>query len=404
MTDRLDALLRDVIHDLATTGDRLRPEERDRRLFAVDATDRGFKYRTRRRASLVGVVVVVLALAFGLPYGLALARGDGARVDPANPNGDGVTTGPDGVPTHIITGDNRPIELVDGWYVLGNNEVLNAATWTYELAAGNTALPSPNGRWVAIAPSTAGFGVYRVVDLRDGGAARRYEVPGTINHAQWSPEGDRLLFTRPIVSEPPTSKLTAVVLDAATGATTTTVLDVSGLNCADAACHLTWMPSGAEIALTIAHTVGEQSLPVPTAIQTFTLRGERLRRFPVAGYPTGQASWSPNGHYAVVRAVSPDGREFSGQVVDVTSGQVVTKLGRNLVAAAWVDDNRILVWEPDLDPTRDYDPTDPEKTRMKVTLVTRRGTVLERWPVPVEIATFARSFFGAGPFAAPLTK
>jgi hypothetical protein len=401
VTDRLNALLRDVIHDLASDGERLQPEERDRRLFAVDATDRGFQYRTRRRAGLVGVVVLVLALAVGIPYGLSLTRGDGVRVEPASPTGS-VTIGPDGVPTHIIKDASRPIELVDGWYVLGNNRVLNAATSTYDLAGGSTALPSPNGRWVAIAPSTADVGVYRVVDLRDGGAGHRYEINGTTDHPQWSPEGDRLLFTRPTVGEAPTTKLAAVVLDVLTGTTTTTVLDVSGLNCAEVACHLTWMPSGAEIALTIAHSVGDNLIPVPTAIQTFTLGGGRLRRFPVAGYPTGPASWSPNGHYAVVRGVSADGRHFSGQVVDVTSGQVVTELGLDLIAAAWVDDEQILLWEPDMDPAQGYDPSDPDKTRMKITLVTRRGTVLERWPVPLEIATFAKSFLEAGPFAARL--
>jgi hypothetical protein len=401
VTDRLDALLRDVIHDLATDGERLQPEERDRRLFAVDATDRGFQYRTRRRAGLVGVVVLVLALAAGIPYGLSLTRGQTPRVEPAGPNGD-VTIGPDGVPSHLIKNTSGPIQLVDNWYVLGNNRVLNPTTSTYDLAAGSTAMPSPNGRWVAIAPSNAELGVYRVVDLRNGGAGRRFQIPGTIDHAQWSPEGDRLLFARPTVGEAPTTKLAAVVLDVITGTTTTTVLDVTGFNCAEVACHLTWMPSGAEIALTIAHSVGEQLIPVPTAIQTFTPRGERLRRFPVAGYPTGPASWSPNGHYAVVRAVAADGRHFSGQVVDVSSGQVVTELGPDLVAAAWVDDGQILLWEPDLDPARGYDQTDPDKIRMKITLVTRRGTVLERWPIPLEIATFTKSFLEAGPFAARL--
>ena len=79
MTDRLDTLLREVIHDLAAEGDLVRTEDRHRRRFALDATDRGYQHRNRRRAGLIGVVALVLTLAIGIPYGLGLTRADGVR-------------------------------------------------------------------------------------------------------------------------------------------------------------------------------------------------------------------------------------------------------------------------------------------------------------------------------------
>ena len=277
MTDRLDTLLREVIHDLAAEGDLVRTEDRERRRFALDATDRGYQHRNRRRANLVGVVALVLALAVGVPYGLGLTRAHGARgIDPgASPTSD-VTMGLDGVPTHVITDMTRPIELVDGWYVLGNKYVLDWPNKTYTRVGGQGVQASPNGQWV-LARSSADYFLFRVTNLRTG-QVRTYRQDAAIGEPQWSPDGSRLLFSKPPIGEPPFRTLVAIVLDVETWQLTTTVLDVRGLTCGEVDCELTWLPSGSEIALTLAHKGGGEFLPpAPFGIQTFTLDGARAR-------------------------------------------------------------------------------------------------------------------------------
>jgi Tol biopolymer transport system component len=211
---------------------------------------------------------------------------------------------------------------------------------------------------------------------------------------QWSPDGDRLLFTKPPVGEPAVRTLVATVLDVRTWQTTTTLLDVSGLTCAEVECQLTWLPSGTEIAITLAHKGGGEYLPsVPFGIQTFTLDGARARSLPIAGSPTGSASWSPDGRYVVVHGVSPDGQETPGQVVEVATGAVVRRMDGYVMQAAWVDNDRMLVWELDL--------TDIEKPTAVISLQTRDGAVLERW-LPPALITAMPGPFPRGPMAARL--
>ena len=213
MTDRLDTLLREVIHDLAAEGDLVRSEDRDRRRFALDATDRGYQHRNRRRASLVGVVALVVALAVGVPYGLGLTRTDGARgIEPgASPSSD-VTIGPDGVPTHVITDKTRPIELggrlVRAWEQVGagldEQDVHNES-------AGKASRPrrTVSGSWYgARLTSTSSESPI----CRPGQPART-RSDAVIGEPQWSPDGTRLLFTKPPNGEQPFNTLLAVVLE-----------------------------------------------------------------------------------------------------------------------------------------------------------------------------------------------
>ena len=394
MSDRFDTLLREVIHDLAAEGDLVRPEDRDRRRFALDATDRAYQHRDRRRASLVGVVALVFALAVGVPYGLSFTRADGARGPEAgaSPTSD-VIVGPDGVPTHVITDMTRPIELVDGWYVLGNKYVLDWPNKTYAKVGGQSIQPSPNGQWV-LARSSADYFAFRVTDLRTG-RARTYTQDAVIGEPQWSPDGKRLLFSKPPVGEQPFRTLVAIVLDVETWESTTTLLDVRGLTCTEADCQLTWLPSGTEIAITLAHKGGGEYLPpVPFGIQTFTLDGARARSLPIAGAPTGPGSWSPDDRYVVVRGVSADGREHESHLVEVATGTVVRRIAGYFVQAAWVDNDHMLVWA--------VTPKDPDEWILEVTLQSRDGAVLERWQPPAEITFWPTG--PTGPMAARLEE
>ncbi len=383
MTDRLDTLLREVIHDLAAEGDLVRAEDRDRHRFALDAADRGCQHRNRRRASLVGVVALVLALALGIPYGLGLTRTDGRSIEPGASPSSNVTIGPDGVPTHVITDKTRPIELVDGWYVLGNTHVLDWPNKTYTRVGGQGVQVSPNGEWV-LARSSADYFNFRVTNLRTG-QVRTYTQDAVIGEPQWSPDGERLLFSKPPIGEQPFRTLVAIVLDVEAWKLTTTLLDVRGLTCGEVDCQLSWLPSGTEIALTLAHKGGGEYLPpVPFGIQTFTLDGARARSLPIAGTPTGPESWSPDAGYVVVRGVSADGREIEGHLVEAATGAVVRRMALYFVQAAWVDNDFMLVWA--------LTPRGPDEWNYEVTLQTRDGAVLERWQPPPEI-----TFYPAGP-------
>jgi WD40-like Beta Propeller Repeat len=389
MTDRLDTLLREVIHDLAAEGDLVRPEDRDRRRFALDATDRGYQHRNRRRAGLVGVVALVIAFAFGVPYGLDFLRDD-RGYQPATTATGVTTTGPDGVPTQVHNDTNLPIALVDGWYVLGNKKVLDPATNTYTTFNGRSVLPSPNGRWVAFSPSSGDIGVFRVLD-RSTGVSRRYEVDDVEMDPQWSPDGNVLLFTAPLGGSAIESRL--VFLDVRTGTTTDTSVVHAGLNCIY--CAFSWLPSGEEIALT--HVISTNTLPVtnPATLRTYGLDGRPSRTLPVAGFPRGPGAWSPDGRLVVVVSLAEDGESRQAQIVEVATGSVRHRFSGYVLQAAWVDSDRVLTWSADFQ-------ADPIVA--SVTLITADGTPMQRWTVPPEIVKVESTITGGGPLAADLSK
>jgi hypothetical protein len=182
------------------------------------------------------------------------------------------------------------------------------------------------------------------------------------------------------------------MLDVTTGTTTATMLDVTGLNCVELGCSLTWLPSGTEIATTAWRKAEANQPPVQFGVQTFTLDGTRARSLPIAGTLGGPDSWSPDGRHVLVHGISADGLGPEGQLVEVATGTVVRRMVGFVIQAAWVDNNQMLIWELDL--------TKRDNPPLVVTLRTRDGEVLQRWQPPAEIIeTFADA---AGPFAVHL--
>ena len=386
----VDTVIREGIHDLAAEGALIRPEERDRRRFALDATDRGYQHRNRRRAGFAGAVVLVIALGLGVPYGLTLTRGDGRGIDPGADRTADITIGPDGVPTHTITDKTRPIELVDGWYVTGHKYVLDWPNMKYRRISGDYILLSPNGEWVVATDAAVDYSfTYRVTSLRTGDT-QNYVHRRVLGLPQWSPDGNRLLVTKTQEGEPSGPTLVAVMLDVRTGTTTATMLDVTGLNCDQLSCSPTWLPSGTEIALTVWRKAAANQPPVQLGVQTFSLDGTRARSLPIVGTPGGPESWSPDGRHAVVYGVTADGNGPEGQLVEVATGTVVRRMGGFVIQTAWVDNGQMLVWELDF--------KEADKPAIVVTLQTRGGDVLQRWHLSAEVVQ-SLGLDGGGPLA-----
>jgi hypothetical protein len=382
MTDRFDRLIGDTIRDLARDADVI--SDRDRRRLALHASDRAHTLRRRRWGTSAVAVVMVAALAAGIPYGINLLGGGPDRGPTTLPSG--VPVAPPGVETTIIDDASKPIELVDGWYVGGNRAVLDQATSLYTPFHAKTVIPSPNGRWVAT-DSGDGLGL-RILDLTDA-SGRRYEtrqLGQRLNSGVWSPDGNTLLVTGMIMRASSIGVdnpliISAAFIDPVTKNVRIREIPLPDLGCVY--CVLTWMPSGSEIALVLSGEEGPLGAPA-TGIQTFDLDGRPVRTLPVAGVPAGTGSWSPDGRSVIVTSneVTSFGSATNrAQIIDVSTGAVVQSLdGLDLKQAQWVDNERFLAWEPIV--------TGAETNaifRGMVSLWTRDGVLLQRWIPPIEV-------------------
>lgn len=385
MTDRLDRLVRDAVHDLADGADVI--TDRDRRRLALHASEHAHTLRLRRRGAVAGMVALVVALAVGLPYGLRyLGTVTGTTV--TLPGG---ILPIEGVPTHVIDDASQPIELVDGWYVAGNRLVLNPSTRAYNSYHTPTVIPSPNGRWVATQGSDSAFRMYD----QDSGTNVRVEARQTNGGVQlvagWSADSNTLLI--PTVLPAGGSLLNGVPHDA-------TVLNLYGINpesgersarllwslpaddlgC-DHGCGVTVLPDrriGLEV---IVDTDGDGHGDVVTGVQTFTLDGRRGPLLPIQGSPLGPWPWSPDGRYVLVRADhAPGSTAYPTQLVDATTGRVRESWPElDAWAAQWIDNSHYLTAEPL--------PTDnPEDDRrIMISLWSIDTGLQERWIPPIEV-------------------
>jgi len=95
----------------------------------------------------------------------------------------------------------------------------------------------------------------------------------------------------------------------------------------------------------------------------------------------------------VVHGLSADGVDPEVHLVEVSTGTVVRRMAGVVMQAAWVDNDRMLIWELDI--------TKPDNPDLVVTLQTRAGEVLQRWQPPAEIVE-SFGFGAAGPLAVRL--
>ena len=243
--------------------------------------------------------------------------------------------------------------------------------------------------WVATPATSTRATAYRVTDQRTG-TGRRYEVDDVEWDPHWSPDGTTLMFTAPLGGSPFEHRVVFV------DPSTRDVRDVSilhaGLSCTY--CAFTWLPSGQEIALTIAHSDEGSGSWIPTEIRTYTLTGRPSRTLPVAGFPLGTQSWSPDGRLVAVAGWAEDGQTMQGQIVEVATGTVVHRMDGYTIQVAWVDNDRILVW------SGDYRADPPTAS---VTLTSRDGTPVQRWTLPPEIVDPMGNTIAFGPLAADLS-
>ncbi len=408
MTDPLDRLVREVVHDIAAGADVI--SDRDRRRLAVHATDRAHTLRLRRRGAVAGCIALVTALAVGIPYGVRYLSlgpdpeppGAGGQLPP------GVDPAP-GVTTHVIDATDKPIELLEGWYVLGNRMVLNHTTDTYTPFNASTVLPSPNGRWVATeSAGVSGPGVfrlsYRVHDLPDEGShLYQIDVLGSASQAGWSPDGNTLLvgdWWQHVASmigdeyhDGTTPVIVATFIDVATQTTVQRPIDIEGLSCAP--CPVIWMPSGTELGVILNETDALGNTTV-TGIQVFTLDGEPVQTLPVRGIPAGVGAWSPDRQLVIVRGQGEDGTTEEAQLVHAPTGRILRSMPEViLMQAQWIGDGRYLTWEPIVPPG------EPAGTARGMASLwdADDGTLLERWIPPIEIVRFPPA---AAPLAADL--
>lgn len=344
----LEHLIRSAVRDLADGNDLSRHPA-----LVRGALLRGQRRRRRRRASLVASVGLVTLLALLIPYGLSGSRT--ASLQPAEQS-----------PSPTVASADGPIELVDGWIVLGNRQIWNRHQGRYvdDIAGEGDIIGSPNGDWAA-RKAGSGQEQYNVVDLRTG-ALRPYRVASAIWIPQWSPDGNRLLFTV-IPKIAPTFTIDMVIVDVTSGTTSTQRVDTTGRTCV--LCMLTWLPGGDEVALALGRNVGETLPEELDGLQLYTLDGRPSRTLPVRGLPGGAHAWSPDGRYVVVQG--PTARAQPTQLVEVATGALVRSFDSIPMQVSWVDNDRLLVWSG-APPSR-------------VTLTDLAGQPGQSWDVPSEI-------------------
>ncbi|GIJ74251.1 PD40 domain-containing protein [Virgisporangium ochraceum] len=242
MTTDFERLLRESVHDLASEG---RPVD-----LGGPALRRADRIRTVRAVSAVSAVVVAVMLVAGVAAAVRIGRAD-RDVPPADPV---PSTVPSTAPSATLSAEptesgdpeeseeprTPPILVAGGWMIRAAPNA-NDTMIVYDDAAGRyrragtsaTALPSPDGRYLAVVGQTAII-VTTVADKRVV-----YERNAIVTGVRpvWSPDSTRLAFA---TFSPEGVKVRVAEVAVATETASDTV------NCPDG-CMLKWLEDGGHI-------------------------------------------------------------------------------------------------------------------------------------------------------------
>ncbi|GAA2680287.1 WD40 repeat domain-containing protein [Actinoplanes palleronii] len=335
--------LRAAVEDLA----RAAPAMND---MAVVARIRGRRIR-RRRQTVLGAAVVLLAGAVITPYVVLDGRRDGQRPQPV----DSVPTskapvvplpsGPVTVPAIRADWWKAPIELPGGVVVTSvsrpntynddgtptftgdtpqdGNVALNRLTGRYQVFPVKYQVfeAAPKGHYVLVEDESmaGGYVPVGIVDAAYNGA--QVLTHGSGLGTEWSPDGKKVALT--------TSLGNLRIIDAKSVTEKEREIPGGRELCPDT-CTFTWLPGSKEVALPQRDPDVAESESVPDTIKEIKVfsaaTGKLLRTLPIPGVPTGSAAWSPDGRYVALRpdATAPDGT----RIAEVATGRVVTTLPR----------------------------------------------------------------------------
>lgn len=328
----LDALLRDTVSDLAA-------ESRPRDLMP-EVRARARRIRTVHRTGYAAVLAVAVVLALLVPYLVT-------RPGPSRP----IPIGPPSV-SPTAQGDAM-VRLPGGWVVTG---------WTYD-GSGNATdararvLDRRTGRYVTLNypaawPAPTGTGVlveyldstsYALLDLATGDV-RQVAIPQGATHPEWSPDGTRIVFSRPMSG--------FGVVDVATATVAEHSVDMDQRYRCNDNCEFTWYPDSRRVVLAVTNTTvpyGEGKPDVQRGLQLFDAdTGAAGQLLPVHGIVHSVLDWSPSGRYVAVEGIARVPGTVAGAhavVIEVATGQLVSVLPADAPwgTVGWVNDQNLIV-------------------------------------------------------------
>lgn len=319
MNDDFDRMLRETLDDLAGEG---RPVN-----LAAQAVRGGNRIIARRRglAVVMGMAAIVAAV---VPFAL-FSPAAGERQQPIGADSPvGVTRGSATESTEplvhpTLSFADQLVALPGNWMVAataakGETMVWDRIRQRYRLIPYAGATPAPTGNQVAVrhnSGSGSDFGSSSGIGILDLSTDKVQWVlgpPPVTSRLEWSDDGTRLTYASRGQSA---DTIRAVVVNAATAAVRTLPTSVG---CAGAVCTTQWLPGGQDIGI---NAVGPGST---WQFLVFSVAdGRFVRQMSMPGPAASAHSWSPDGKFVVI----PGGSNFSVSVAEVTTGQIVTRLG-----------------------------------------------------------------------------
>jgi hypothetical protein len=298
--------------------------------LAGSALARARRGRRRTVAGAVAGVAVLAAVAVAVP---ALMLGP-----PAAETGAGAAR-------VVVTGflSYNPTRIGDH----GEKRVYDPSSGRYVTPSWDVAVPSPDGRQVAVSAAYPGgtkvgiVSAERVLDLTAvrwvaGGAAREFNAG---RPAVWSPDGSRVLFGDTTTSGQQGATVrdewTVVVVDARTlawHAVTMVYLDAPAVTFSG---PVVFGPGGRGFAVA----------PSDGPIVLFDEQGRQTRTIRTGTATLPDRPFSPDGRLVAVRAGDPSrpGVDGSTRVLDAATGAEVGRADGDVIG--WVDSGRYAVWD-----------------------------------------------------------